>query len=251
VNEVSRTASLRPSHTQNPTAMGASSSRGQSAAASSRHDWNAPNTASRGLGAGHPHTALPMAARAPGAFGAQGLAPAARRERALGRRELGPQGRALAATVGALVGVGAFVASCTVLGLNVHQLITHQTAPGTPASWAATGRGKYDACYRGCDDCDDVNYAANACATTAKTVVPGVLCDGNAMWSWPQPDRYPQLCMEAIGKAVSLANAKQKDRNLLATILPIFVGSVLTGVATYKLISCSACCWGARRNPEI
>ena len=128
----------------------------------------------------------------------------------------------------------AIVAGCAItagttyaLVRHVQHLIAHAKVDSNPATWMQQARTRaYDACYQGCNDCGDVNWAYNACAMTAKANVTGMTCDGNKMWNWEY--RYPIECLQAVGefyKAMALKKLKQSYRNQLAvTILTILAG---------------------------
>jgi hypothetical protein len=97
----------------------------------------------------------------------------------------------------------------------------------------------YDACYYGCNDCDDVDWAYNACQMTARARVTGVICDGNLMWNWAE--RYPIDCLQAVGefyKADALRSLKQSYRNQLAVIILTILAGIIGAVVTYKIWGC-------------
>jgi hypothetical protein len=109
----------------------------------------------------------------------------------------------------------------------------------------------YDACYYGCNDCDDTNWAYNACKVTARANVTGVICDGNLMWNWAA--RYPTECLKAVGefyKAEALSKLKQTYRNQLAVIILTVLSGIIGAVITYKIWSCTAARYQARARPR-
>jgi len=92
----------------------------------------------------------------------------------------------LAAPMGLLVGGGLFAGTTYALVARVQWLVATATVSSDPNLWMQEARTKaYDVCYHGCDDdCNDPDYAWNACARTALANVTGVVCDGARMWNW-------------------------------------------------------------------
>ncbi|KAK0727774.1 hypothetical protein B0T26DRAFT_672399 [Lasiosphaeria miniovina] len=92
----------------------------------------------------------------------------------------------------------------------------------------------YDACYHGCaNDCDDPNFACNACQ---RTMQAGAACDGNKMWNWKDADRYPASCLTTIARNMmgdALEQLKKSYRNQYALIVLTVLGGVLGAVITY------------------
>lgn len=143
----------------------------------------------------------------------------------------------LAVPTAVLVGGGIFAGTTYAVVQHVNHLIATAAVDANPTVWIETARTQaYDACYFGCIDCGDPNFAYNACAMTARGNVTGVVCDGNVMWNWAE--RYPAPCLAAVGeiyKEMALAGVKKHYRNQLAIIVVTFVAGVLGGWATYKI----------------
>jgi len=98
----------------------------------------------------------------------------------------------LAVPMGLLVGGGIFAGTTYALVVRVQWLMATATVSSDPNVWMQEARTKaYDVCYFSCtDNCNDVNYAWNACARTALANVTGIQCDGAKMWNWV---RFPTL----------------------------------------------------------
>ncbi|GAB1316461.1 hypothetical protein MFIFM68171_06671 [Madurella fahalii] len=141
--------------------------------------------------------------------------------------------------LGLLIG-GAITGGTTyALVTRVQNLIANATVNGDSARWKQAARTEvYDACYYGCNDCSDPEYAYNACQMTVRVDVQGVICDGNKMWNWAATDRYPEQCLAAVGRLLmgeELERLKQSYRNQLAIVILTVLGGVLGGIATYLL----------------
>jgi hypothetical protein len=143
----------------------------------------------------------------------------------------------------------AFLIGATITALTTFALVRHvQTSIATaqvssdPSVWMQTARTQaYEPCYDGCDDCDDPDWAYNACAMTASVNVTGVICDGNLMWNWVE--RYPLECLQALGEiyqADALSQLKQSYRNQFAVIIITVLAGVFVAVVTYKIWGCIA-----------
>ncbi|KAK6540467.1 hypothetical protein TWF694_009261 [Orbilia ellipsospora] len=148
--------------------------------------------------------------------------------------ELGPELREpgphkLAWPVAILTGCGITAGTTYALVRWVQHLIATAVVSSDPNYWMEEARTKaYDACYLGCNDCNDPSWAYNACTMTAKAVVAGITCDGNQMWNWQ--DRYPVPCLQAVGefyKTSALKSLKQSYRNRLAIIILTVLAGVL------------------------
>ncbi|KAK0115518.1 hypothetical protein ONS95_000204 [Cadophora gregata] len=120
---------------------------------------------------------------------------------------------------------------------HVQHLIANAQVSSNPSVWIQKAREDgYGACYDGCDDCHDVNFAYDACEKTARAIVPGINCNGILMWNWA--DRYPMECLKALGviyKAEALTRRKQTYRNQLAVIILTVLAGVLGAVLIYYL----------------
>ncbi|TID27648.1 hypothetical protein E2P81_ATG00406 [Venturia nashicola] len=96
-------------------------------------------------------------------------------------------------------------------------------------NWSEDAReSAYEPCYNGCTDCLDKEYAFHACKETADVNVPGVICDGNQIWSWQ--NRYPEACLEALGetyKAEFKENLLESfELRALLIAVPIVIGLI-------------------------
>jgi hypothetical protein len=122
---------------------------------------------------------------------------------------------------------------------RVNNLVANAAVDGDIETWKQTARNTaYDACYFGCNGCNDPSYAYNACQLTARAVVKGVICDGNKMWNWAAEDRYPESCLAAVGQLLmgdELDTVKQGYRRQLALITLTVLGGILGGVIAYFL----------------
>ncbi|KFY71184.1 hypothetical protein V499_08630 [Pseudogymnoascus sp. VKM F-103] len=97
----------------------------------------------------------------------------------------------------------------------------------------------YDACYHGCRNCNNPNYAYDACARTAEVNVTGVICDGNVMWNWK--DRYPAACLKAVGeicKKDMFRSARRDHLKKFAYIVLTVLADVVFGFLTYGIFWC-------------
>ena len=125
-----------------------------------------------------------------------------------------------------------------------HAIATAQVS-SDPQVWINAAKTRaYNACYNGCDDCDDVDFAYNACAKTASVTVPGIVCNASSMWNWAE--KYPQECLRALGeiyRAEALRHAKQHARNRLALIILTVAAGLVGGIITYVLVG-----WAASRR---
>jgi hypothetical protein len=149
---------------------------------------------------------------------------------------------------------GASITAFTTFALvrHVQHEIANAQVSSDPGKWMQIARTEaYDACYYGCNDCDDTNWAYNACKVTARANVTGVICDGNLMWNWAA--RYPTECLEAVGefyKAEALSKLKQTYRNQLAVIILTVLSGIIGAVITYKIWSCTAARYQDRARPR-
>jgi hypothetical protein len=139
--------------------------------------------------------------------------------------------------MGILVG-GAITAGTTyALVIRVQNLIATAKITSDPNYWMEQARtNAYDACYFGCNDCDDTMYSWNGCLRTAQGNVTGIDCNAARMWNWK--DRYPVECLASVGeiyKAEALEALKKSYRNQLAIIILTVLGGVVGGFLTYLL----------------
>src|SRR5204862_392685 len=74
-----------------------------------------------------------------------------------------------------LAGSGITAGTTYALVKHVQHLIATAQVSSDPSVWIQKARDDgYGACYNGCDDCQDVSFAYNACEKTARAIVPGV-----------------------------------------------------------------------------
>ena len=97
----------------------------------------------------------------------------------IGRLPTAPRaGGAWRITIGAHV-VGAVTLAGVFAGLTwgIDHVVKHWAASASvsqnPALWAQAAQAKYQACYEGCDDCGDTNWAYDACQMTTPLHVAG------------------------------------------------------------------------------
>jgi hypothetical protein len=155
-----------------------------------------------------------------------------------------------------IVLTGANITAFTTFALvrHVQHEIANAKVSSDPGKWMQIARTEaYDACYYGCNDCDDTDWAYNACKMTARANVTGVICDGNLMWNWAA--RYPIDCLKAVGefyKAEALRKLKQTYRNQLAVIILTVLAGIIGAVITCKIWNCTAaiCQARARSHPS-
>lgn len=124
----------------------------------------------------------------------------------------------------------------------VQNLQDNTTIDGNMAKWRAEAKEKvYNACYFGCTDdklCTDPSYAFNACEKTAQAKVKGINCDGTAMWNWRDEHKYPEKCLESVGRLLqgdaleALRNSHKKKLGLIALTV---ISGILAGVAVFFL----------------
>ncbi|KAK3897391.1 hypothetical protein C8A05DRAFT_19838 [Staphylotrichum tortipilum] len=145
----------------------------------------------------------------------------------------------LALPLGLLIGSAIIGGTTYALIARVNNLIANAAVDGDIEKWKQTARtGTYDACYLGCNSCNDPNFVYSACQLTARADVKGVICDGNKMWNWAAADRYPESCLAAVGQLLmgnELERIKQGYRNQLALITVTVLGGILGGVIAYFL----------------
>jgi hypothetical protein len=152
--------------------------------------------------------------------------------------------------------IGANITAFTTFALvrHVQHKIANAKVNSDPKEWMHMARTKaYDACYYGCNDCHDTDWAYKACKMTARANVTGVICDGNMMWNWAA--RYPTECLKAVGefyKAEALGKLKQTYRNQLAVIILTVLAGIIGAFVTGKIWSCIAarCQARARSRPS-
>ncbi|KAH8912425.1 hypothetical protein BR93DRAFT_77056 [Coniochaeta sp. PMI_546] len=145
----------------------------------------------------------------------------------------------LACPLAYLVGAGITASTTYALVRRVQHLIATASVNPNPQTWISAARTQvYDPCYFGCDDCNDPNYAWNACQRTLQlTVEQGSICDANRMWNWRE--RYPENCLAAMGdvlKGEALERLKQSYRNQLALVILTVLGGVVGGSIVYCII---------------
>ncbi|KAK3395054.1 hypothetical protein B0H63DRAFT_462592 [Podospora didyma] len=145
----------------------------------------------------------------------------------------------LALPAAILIGLGIAAGTTYAVVAHVQNLIANAVVDGDLSKWTQLARTQaYDACYHGCaNDCDDPNFAYNACQRTAQTGL-GALCDANRMWNWADADRYPQQCLVAVAKALmgdALEDKKKSYRGQFGLIALTIVGGIVGAVVTYFL----------------
>lgn len=150
-------------------------------------------------------------------------------------------------TIGLAVGIGLTYAWLQ----HVNHLIATASVNRDPEFWIKHARiNAYDACYEGCHDCVDAEFAWKACRFTEKKVnLTGVICDANKMWNWA--DRYPIECLRAAGevyKADALADLKRSYRWLYAGVILTVVVGIVVGTVVYKL---DVWDWIASRRDQV
>jgi hypothetical protein len=152
--------------------------------------------------------------------------------------------------------IGANITAFTTFALvrHVQHEIANAKVSSDPNKWMQIARTEvYDACYDGCNDCRNTDWAYNACKMTTRANVTGVICDGNLMWNWAA--RYPTECLKAVGeiyKAEALRKLKQTYRNQLAVIILTVLAGIIGAVIICKIWSCIAarCQTRARSHPS-
>ncbi|OIW32018.1 hypothetical protein CONLIGDRAFT_629712 [Coniochaeta ligniaria NRRL 30616] len=153
----------------------------------------------------------------------------------------------LAGPLSLLLGAGITASTTYALVARVQHLIATAAVDSDPKTWISAARTQvYDPCYLGCaNDCDDPNYAWNACQRTVQLVADGGSCDANRMWNWAE--RYPQSCLAAAGdvlRAEALERLKQSYRNQLAIIILTILGGLVGGSIVYCLVRS----WAEKRD---
>ncbi|KAM7197562.1 hypothetical protein V8F33_005528 [Rhypophila sp. PSN 637] len=139
-----------------------------------------------------------------------------------------------------LVGLGIAGGATYAVVAWVKSLQDNASIDGNMARWKAEAREKvYNACYLGCqNDCTDPNFAYDACAKTAQVKVKGINCDANGMWNWRGEDKYPDKCLEAVGRLLQgdeLENVKNSYKSRLGLIALTIIAGIVAGVAVFFL----------------
>lgn len=112
--------------------------------------------------------------------------------------------------VGLPVGFFVFVLVFSGCVYGIHYAIQNSGPKPDPARWMGEARRQvYEPCYLGCSHCDDPKYAWKACARSAGARVCDengelVSCAATSMWNWPEHDRYPAACLEAVGEELRM-----------------------------------------------
>lgn len=143
--------------------------------------------------------------------------------------------------------IGVTITAVTTFSLvrHVQYLIQNAEVSESPDFWIQAARVKaYGACYDGCHDCIDVEFAEKACRITTKVNVTGVICDANKMWNWAE--RYPIECLSAVGdiyKADALWRLKWKYRAQLLLVVFTVPAGILGYFATDGLLQWIVANW--------
>ncbi|KAH6663236.1 hypothetical protein B0J14DRAFT_644937 [Halenospora varia] len=126
---------------------------------------------------------------------------------------------------------------------HVQHLLAHASVNSSPSYWQHKARTEaYDGCYYGCLDihCNDLDFAYNACRKTAlASNIAGVDCDGRSMWNWR--DRYPSICLDALGGIYRNEAVKMKKiriRNQFVLIILTIIAGLIAGVMVWKVWGC-------------
>ncbi|OBT80216.1 hypothetical protein VF21_00691 [Pseudogymnoascus sp. 05NY08] len=144
----------------------------------------------------------------------------------------------------------AILVGCAITGGSTYALARHvqhsttnsrnATDSGDYKHWMHIARTKvYDACYYGCTNCDNPNYAYDACAKTTEVNITGIICDGNVMWNWK--DRYPIPCLEAMGeicKKDMFNSARRNHLNFWGFIVLTVLAGIIGGAFAYGIFWC-------------
>ncbi|KAK4224180.1 hypothetical protein QBC38DRAFT_485959 [Podospora fimiseda] len=142
--------------------------------------------------------------------------------------------------VGIIVGLLIIAGGTVGVVLWVQSLVKGANVHNDMEKWKTTARNQvYDACYFGCNDCNDPSYSWNACEKSAKVAVQGVICDGNKMWNWPNADRFPDSCLVELAKVMKtdgLAALKKKHKSRYAIIVAVVFVGILIGWLVYFLM---------------
>ncbi|CZR55151.1 uncharacterized protein PAC_05037 [Phialocephala subalpina] len=124
--------------------------------------------------------------------------------------------------------------------LFVQHLVSTATVSQDEHHWIQKAHQDYRLCYKGCTDCLYVDVIADACRKT-RIIVPGSICAASKIWFWE--DRYPELCLSALGniyRAEALAS-KQFWLEFWHILTPVFF--FLTYMLSYATFStCSFDC---------
>lgn len=144
-----------------------------------------------------------------------------------------------------LVGISIAAGATYAVVAWVQRLQGNATVDPNIAKWKTEAREKvYNACYFGCQNdstdkgCADPSFAFDACQKTAQVNVPGVICDGNKMWNWREEARFPDKCLEAVGKMLqgdALEDVKDSHKSKLGLIAVTIIAGILGGVAVFFL----------------
>lgn len=141
----------------------------------------------------------------------------------------------LALPAALLIGVAITAATTYALVAWVQRLQANASVDSDLTKWKTDAREKaYNACYLGCNDCNDPSFAFNACQKTAQ--VKG--CDASLMWNWRDEHKYPDACLAAVGKILmgdALTDLKKSYKNRLAMIILTVLAGIVGGAATFFL----------------
>ena len=142
--------------------------------------------------------------------------------------------------VALFVGIAITAGTTYALVAWVQRLQANASVDSDMTKWKSNARDNvYNACYLGCDDCADPDYAFNACQKTAQAKVKGVVCDGNLMWNWRSEAKFPDSCLAAVGQILqgdALNELKQSYKNRLAMIILTVLAGIIGGAITFFLV---------------
>ena len=167
----------------------------------------------------------------------------------IGRLPTAPRaGGAWRITIGAHV-VGAVTLAGVFAGLTwgIDHVVKHWAASASvsqnPALWAQAAQAKYQACYEGCDDCGDTNWAYDACQMTTPLHVAGAVCDAAKIWFFADTGRYPLPCMLALGEVIkgnALVAEKARRMSFEGLIVLAAAAGALSYLGTYSIYAALA-----------
>lgn len=124
-----------------------------------------------------------------------------------------------------------------------------------PVYWMDVARAEaYGACYNGCTDCDDAEFAFKACKKTAQVEVKGVICDANKIWNWKE--RYPEVCLKKLGEKMRGEGVKHPMGFQAALLIADILVGLFVGIGMYRIFQDHDCfkslnLWLKRRSNTI
>ncbi|KAK3374584.1 hypothetical protein B0H63DRAFT_548822 [Podospora didyma] len=124
-----------------------------------------------------------------------------------------------------ILGIALTAGTTYLVARHVIKLRAKATVDSNPATWKLKARQRvYDACYPGCN---------------GDILADGVECSANKIWNWAE--RYPDICLAALGETYRVKDLEEERRKPLGRIALVIL-TVLVGVLDGSAVS-----WGWKR----